>query len=46
LVEVSEGGVAVAKADVYNAEGAKVTIPADQYVSDIFVGGTSVINKG
>lgn len=46
LVEGSEGGVAVATADVYNVEGAKVTIPADQYVSDIFVDGTSVINNG
>lgn len=43
LVEVAEGGVAVAKADNYNLDSAKVTIPADQYVSDIFVDGTSVI---
>lgn len=46
LVEVSDGsGIAVAKADNYDVDTAKVTIGANTYITDVFVDGTKVSVK-
>lgn len=42
LVEVSEGGVAVAAAGEYDVNAGKVTIAAGEFVTDVLVDGTAV----